>query len=141
VWAVTTLAEGVAQPTKSGDKGIDGKVYFDDLEHKLRFAVVQVKGGAITPGMIRDFAHVIDREQAVMGYFITINAPTPGMYATAESAGMVTAPNKRLLPKLQILTLHELMAEGKRFDIPQGYTLKSSKRLLMRDFEQGKLGL
>ena len=141
VWAVTTLADGLAQPNKSGDKGIDGKVYFDDLEHKLRYAVVQVKGGAITPGMIRDFAHVIDREQALMGYFITINSPTAGMYETAEAAGMVTAPNGRLMPKLQILTLHELMAEGKRFDIPQGYTLKSSKRLLPRDFEQTKLGL
>ena len=141
VWAVTTLANGVAQPNKSGDRGIDGKVYFDDLDQKLRYAVVQVKGGALTPGMVRDFAHVIDREKAVMGYFITLDTPTAGMYRTAEDAGMVTGPSGRLMPKLQILTVHELMHEGKHFDAPQGYTLKSGKRLLTRDHEQIPLGL
>ncbi len=125
VWAVTALANGIAQPEKSGDRGIDGKVYFDDLERKLCYAVVQVKGGKLTPSYIRDFAHVIEREKAVMGYFICIETPTPGIYQTAEDAGMVTAPSGRLIPRLQIRTVHELMHDGKAFDFPQGYTLRS----------------
>jgi DNA modification methylase len=141
VWAVATLANGVAQPNKSGDHGIDGKVYFDDLENKLRYAVVQVKGGALTPGLIRDFAHVVGHENAVMGYFICLETPTRGMYQTAEEAGMVTAPSGRLIPKLQIRTVHELMHEGKAFDAPKGYTLKSGKRMLVRAHEQATLGL
>jgi site-specific DNA-methyltransferase (adenine-specific) len=141
VWAVTTLANGVAQPNKSGDHGIDGKVYFDDLENKLRYAVVQVKGGGLTPGLIRDFAHVVGHENAVMGYFICMETPTRGMYQTAEEAGMVTAPSGRLIPKLQIRTVHELMHEGKAFDAPKGYTLKSGKRMLVRAHEQPSLGI
>ena len=60
IWAVG-LANGVPQPGKGGDKGIDGKVYFQDLEGNLQCAVCQVKGGHLTPSLIRDFSHVIER--------------------------------------------------------------------------------
>ena len=134
VWAVSLVA-GVPQPEKSGDRGIDGKVYFQDLEGDLQFAVVQVKGGHLNPSMIRDFAHVIDREKAAMGYFISLETPTKGMRNAAEEIGFFVSPSGRKIPKLQMRTVKELVEELKEFDFPKGYSLKSSGRRLLRKSE------
>ena len=139
IWAVG-LVSGVPQPEKSGDKGIDGKVYFQDLEGSLQCAVCQVKGGHLTPGHIRDFAHVIEREKAAMGYFICLETPTKGMYNEAEEIGFFDSPSGRKIPKLQIRTIKELIEKGNDFDFPKGYSLKSaSGKRLTREKEQGKL--
>jgi site-specific DNA-methyltransferase (adenine-specific) len=131
-WAVG-LAAGIPQPEKSGDKGVDGMVYFQDLDGKLQWAVIQVKGGHLVPAMIRDFAHVIERDKAAMGFFICLETPTKGMYQAAEETGFFTAPSgKRKIPKLQIRTVKEILNEGKEFDLPKGYSLKSGSRPLQR---------
>ena len=137
IWAVSLVA-GVPQPEKSGDKGVDGKVYFMDLEGKLHFAVVQVKGGHLTPGVLRDFAHVIGRDRAAMGFFICLATPTKGMYHEADELGFFESPSGRKIPKLQIRTIKELL-EGKEFDFPKGYSLKSAGRKLIRDGEQTQM--
>ncbi|MCX6376343.1 MAG: site-specific DNA-methyltransferase, partial [Armatimonadetes bacterium] len=120
--------------------GVDGKVYFMDLEEKLRFAVVQVKGGHLTPGVLRDFAHVIERDRAAMGFFICLATPTKGMYREAEELGFFESPSGRKIPKLQIRTIKELL-EGKEFDFPKGYSLKSGGKKLAREGEQVELDL
>jgi len=141
IWAVG-LAQGVPQPDKVGDKGIDGKVYFQDLQGKLQCAVCQVKGGHLTPSAIRDFSHVIEREKAAMGFFICLETPTKGMYTEADEIGFFSAPSGRKIPKLQIRTIKELLEENKEFDFPQGYTLKSgSGKRLTREGEQVALEL
>jgi len=141
IWAVG-LAQGLPQPGKVGDKGVDGKVYFQDLESKLQYAVCQVKGGHLTPSAIRDFSHVIEREKAAMGFFICLETPTRGMYNEADEIGFFIAPSGRKIPKLQIRTIKELLEDGKEFDFPQGYSLKSgSGRRLTKDADQGKLGI
>lgn len=138
IWAVG-LAEGVPQPDKVGDRGVDGKVYFHDQEGKLQWAVCQVKGGHLTPSLIRDFAHVIEREKAAMGFFICLEKPTKGMYNEAEELGFFTI-GRRKIPKLQIRTIKELLEESKEFERPEGYLLKSgSGKKLVREREQGKL--
>jgi len=136
IWAVG-LTSGIPQPEKSGDRGVDGKVYFQDLEGNLQYAVVQVKGGHLTPSLIRDFAHVIEREKAAMGFFISLEKPTRGMYAEAEEIGFFIAPSGRKIPKLQLRTIPELLDEDKSFDFPQGYSLKSaSGKRLKRDTQR-----
>ena len=139
-WAVMYV-DGVPQPDKSGDRGIDGKVYFQDLESNLQCAVCQVKGGHLTPSLIRDFSHVIEREKAAIGYFICLEKPTKGMYNEAEEIGFFTV-GRRKIPKLQVRTIKELLEEGKQFERPEGYALKSaSGNRLTRDKEQRKLEL
>ena len=139
IWAVG-LANGVPQPGKSGDKGIDGKVYFQDLEGNLQCAVCQVKGGHLTTGAIDAFAHVIEREKAAMGFFICLEAPTKGMCSRAEEIGFFDSPSGRKIPKFQIRTIRELLDKGNDFDFPIGYSLKSaSGKRLTREKEQGKL--
>lgn len=139
IWAVGLVA-GVPQPEKSGDKGVDGKVYFMDLQGKLQWAVVQVKGGHLTPSLVRDFEAVIGRDKACMGFFICLATPTPGMYGEADELGFFASPSGRKIPKLQIRTIKELL-EGKEFDFPKGYSLRSSTgKKLVREGEQTDLG-
>jgi site-specific DNA-methyltransferase (adenine-specific) len=141
IWAVG-LVQGVPQPEKSADKGVDGKVYFQDLKSDLQWAVVQVKGGHLHAGMIRDFARVIDRDKAALGFLITLETPTKGMHQEAEALGFVAAPSGRKIPRLQIRTIKELLEEGKEFDFPKGYSLKSGPlKRLPRESEQPTLGL
>lgn len=139
IWAVG-LVMGVPQSEKSGDKGVDGKVYFMDLEGKLQWAVCQVKGGHLTPGVLRDFAHVIERDKAAMGFFICLETPTKGMYQEAEELGFFDSPSGRKIPKLQLRTIKELL-EGKEFDFPKGYSLKSAGKRLIRIGEQREMDL
>ena len=47
----------------------------------------------------------------------------------------------RKIPRLQLRTIHELLDEGKAFDFPQGYSLKSGGKRVGRVGEQGKLEL
>jgi len=141
IWAVTRV-QGVPQPDKVADKGVDGKVYFQDLKENLQWAVVQVKGGHVNPAMVRDFAHVIERDKAAMGFLITLETPTKGMYQAADEAGFFTAPSGRKIPRLQIRTIKELLEERKEFDFPKGYSLKSGPpKRLPRASEQPALGM
>jgi len=141
VWAVG-LVQGVPQPDKVGDRGVDGKVYFQDLEKNLQYTVVQVKGGHLTPGLIRDFAHVIEREKAALGFFISLEQPTRGMYAEADELGFFTAPSGRKIPRMQLRTVKELLDEEKVFDFPVGYQIKSGNgKPVGRVHEQAKLAL
>lgn len=139
LWAVS-LVEGVPQPGKSGDRGIDGKVYFGDEKRENRCAVCQVKGGHLTASLIRDFSHVIEREKAAMGFFICLETPTRGMYQEAEELGVFKAPSGRKIQKLQIRTIKELL-EGKEFDFPQGWSVRSGSRRILRKGEQRDMDL
>ena len=78
-WAVTRLP-GFAPNTKQrGDGGIDGRATLalrpDDARSRL--ALAQVKGGKFAATYLRDFQHVIDREKAAVGCFVTLDPGTP----------------------------------------------------------------
>lgn len=139
MWAVRKIG-GVPQPGKSSDKGVDGKVYFQDQSEKLQFAVCQVKGGHLNPSAVRDFGHVAQRDKAAMGFFICLETPSKGMYREAEELGFFESPSGRAIPRLQIRTIKELI-DGKEFDYPKGYSLKSGGKRLAREGEQAELGL
>lgn len=64
------------------------------------------------------------------------------MYQRAEELGFFDSPSGRKIPKLQIRTIKELL-EGKEFDFPKGYSLRSSGagKKLVREGEQGELGI
>ena len=72
-WAVTRLP-GVAPNQKQvGDKGIDGRGQFLDSSNAKQILIVQVKGGKFNLTDLRDFLHVIEREQAALGVYITLD--------------------------------------------------------------------
>ncbi len=72
-WAVSLVnAVPFAGKKKGADSGIDGLIYFKPEGKTTEKAIVSVKGGEnINVAMIRDLAHVVDREKAKIGVFIT----------------------------------------------------------------------
>ena len=90
-WAVTRLP-GFAPNTKQvGDGGIDGRATLaaqpDDADSRL--ALAQVKGGKFSASYFRDFRHVIDRDRAALGCFITLVPPPSKSRADAKLEGRV----------------------------------------------------
>jgi site-specific DNA-methyltransferase (adenine-specific) len=80
-------------------------------------AIVSVKGGGnVGVPMIRDLGHVVEREKAKIGIFITLADPTGPMRTEAIKAGYYETPYGKFA-KLQILTIAELFA-GKKPHIP-----------------------
>lgn len=95
---------------RGADRGIDGVIIYQTAREEYGRAIVSVKGGRhVNPGMIRDLARVVDREQAQAGVFICLNPPTKEMKAEAFSAGRVQLPGGDR-PKIQIVTVVELVA-------------------------------
>ena len=120
MWAVS-LVQGEPMEKKGGDKGIDGRIPVLDPTGKINWAVIQVKGGNLTPSLIRDFGHVIGREKALFGLFICLNEPTKQMRTEAETLGAVKGFGTREIQRLQILTIKDLLELKKRPDLPEGY--------------------
>jgi len=76
-----------------------------------------VKGGDnIGVTMVRDLGHVIDREKAKVGVFITLTEPTKPMEIEAVKAGYYVTEHGKF-PKIQILTIADLFA-GKKPQLP-----------------------
>ncbi|HEY0004266.1 MAG TPA: DNA methyltransferase [Pyrinomonadaceae bacterium] len=117
-WACSLVNANPYQGKKKGaDTGIDGLIYFQDDQseiHKHRSLpkkiVVSVKGGEnVSVPMIRDLGHVVEREGAEIGLFITLTEPTRPMLKEAVKAGYYTSPTGADFPKIQILTIKGLL--------------------------------
>ncbi len=106
-----------ARPSNRGrrgaDSGIDGYInFFDDNGGKAKRVIVQVKSGHVSVSQVRDLKGVLERENADIGLFITLNPPTRPMMVEAASAGLYVPqcyPNHQY-PRLQILTIEELLS-------------------------------
>jgi DNA modification methylase len=122
-WAVSLVnAVPFGGKKKGADTGIDGLIYFYDFDPKGKVLtekiIVSVKGGDnVGVGMIRDLAHVVAREKARMGLFITLAEPTDPMRKEALKEGYCETSSGGKFLKLQIATIEQLLA-GKRADLP-----------------------
>lgn len=102
---------GSKQGKKGSDQGIDGAITFlDDLTGKAKRILVQVKSGKVKAADIRDLRGVIERENAAIGAFITLEPPTADMTTEAVKAGFYQSPFGHVYPKLQILTIDALLS-------------------------------
>ena len=117
-WAVSLInAVPYGGQKKGADTGIDGHIYFKPDGKTTEKAIVSVKGGEhVNVAMIRDLGHVIDREKAKIGVFITLAEPTAPMRTEAVKAGLYDTGYAKV-PKMQIITIRELF-EGKKPSIP-----------------------
>lgn len=130
-WACAAIGAQPWQGKKKGaDSGIDGVIYFHEDKKTTAKAIVSVKGGeSVSVAMVRDLAHVVERERAAIGVFLTLAAPTSAMKKEAVSAGFYTSPlTGRAFPKIQIVTVEGLLAgtEAPQYPDPgtQGLTFK-----------------
>jgi hypothetical protein len=71
---------------KGADSGIDGLIYFKPEGKTTEKAIVSVKGGEnVNVAIVRDLGHVVDREKAKIGVFITLADSTgPMAYRSGE---------------------------------------------------------
>ena len=102
-WALGLVDARPAQDKRRGaDSGIDGYVnFFDDNSGKAKRVIVQVKSGHVSVAQVRDLKGVLDRENAQIGVFITLNPPTRPMTQEAASTGFYVPdhfPNLRFPP-------------------------------------------
>ena len=117
-WSVSLVnAVPFGGKKKGADSGIDGFIYFKPEGKTTEKAIVSVKGGEnVNVAMVRDLAHVVDREKAKIGVFITLADSTGPMRTEAVKAGFYETLYGKY-PKIQILTIRELF-EGKQPNIP-----------------------
>lgn len=127
---------------KGADRGIDGVINFIDAgDTKPKRVIVQVKSGKVSSRDIRDLRGTLDREKAAIGLFLSLDNPTSDMITEAATAGFYDSPGwGRVYPRLQILTLGDLL-RGKGPDMPPEWgTLKQAPRSARKsDVEQGTL--
>jgi DNA modification methylase len=114
-WAVE-LAGGFCSVRRSGDRGVDGRIYYE-TSTGLRSMVISVKGGHLSPAYIRELRGTMERENnAELGGFICLEKPTKGMWRDVAEAGVYTYMGKPY-DRLQIRTIGDLL-DGKAFDTP-----------------------
>ena len=139
-WFITALG---GQPFKSsggGDSGIDGFMYFRDINGESHSIIISVKGGGYGPGAVRDLKGVIERENAEMGILLALENPSKQTIAEAASAGRYQMPEvSRTYPKIQIFTVEDYF-KGIRPDLPDtSETLKRAKREIRESEKPRKL--
>lgn len=134
-WACSLVGAQPYQGKKKGaDGGIDGLIYFNDDGKMPKKIVVSVKGGEnVNVAMVRDLAHVVEREKAEIGLFVTLAEATRPMREEAVKTGFYESPvTGAAFPKVQILTVAGLMAGTERAQYPDlsagGVTFKKAKR-------------
>ena len=121
-WALGLVSARPANRGRTGaDAGIDGYInFFDDNSGRAKRIIVQVKSGRVGRDMIATLKGDMARENAEMGVFITLEAPTRPMSQEALSTGIYTPehyPNHRY-PRLQILTIEDLLS-GAQAEYPR----------------------
>ena len=83
--------QGQGEGKKGSDKGIDGVITFiDDATGKPKRALVQVKSGHVKAGDLRDLRGTLERENAALGVFVTLDAPSDAMKKEAVAAGILS---------------------------------------------------
>jgi site-specific DNA-methyltransferase (adenine-specific) len=141
-WAVGLIQGRPAQDKKKGkDFGIDGNLYFfDDSTNIAKRVIISVKSGNIKSGDVRDLKGVLEREKAELGAFITLKRPTKDMTKEALSSGYYESEHFGKFPKIQILTIEELL-RGEKLKYPAGtsQTFKKAIRQSKDELKQTEL--
>ena len=145
-WALSLIG---AKPTggkpgsrkgqKGADRGVDGIINFFEEDNKGKpkaaTVVVQVKSGRVSSRDIRDLKGAVERENAAIGIFITLENPTQAMLKESLTAGYYESPARQdqRYRKVQILTIGDLLG-GATVDIPGHFVgLKRATRFTSSD--------
>jgi hypothetical protein len=104
--------------------------------------IVQVKSGHVKSGDISELLGTVERERAAMGVFITLEAPTKDMRSHAVHAGFYHLPGwNRDFPKIQILTIEELLNGAAVKMPPSTMTFKQAQREKRSSAKQEEMDL
>lgn len=123
---ITTFIDGVPWRggRKGADGGIDGLINFDgydmDADKPVSTkAIISVKGGANKGvGFVSELVETIARENAAVGVLVMAALPTREMEKRAAAAGFYDLGPYGRYARIQILTLAEIIQQGKRPHLP-----------------------
>jgi DNA modification methylase len=114
-WVVERI--GGFPTKKTGDKGIDGRMYFE-TRGGLKAMVLSVKGGKLRPTDVRDLRGVLaDEPETEMAGFLSIQEPSKAMREAASLAGQYEYAGV-LYDRIQFLTVKEILEEKREFHTP-----------------------
>jgi hypothetical protein len=87
---------------------------------------------------------VVEREEAAIGVFVTLEEPSKDMVTEAVSAGFYHSNLwQKDYPRVQILTIEDLL-DGKGIDMPPysaSQTFKKAEKVRKSTGKQGELGI
>ena len=131
-WAVLTYTNNraIINEKKGGDGGIDGRAYFKTGKTDNAKIIFQVKSGGVKRNDIACLRGDMEREQAALGVLITLEEPTRPMINEAKGAGQFKHEDMgRSYDKISIITIKEIVEDGKRLEIPMSLeVLKAAQR-------------
>ena len=106
---------------------------------KPKRIIVQVKSGHVNRGMIATLKGDMEREEAEIGVFITLQPPTEPMRQEALSAGVYTPEHfpDQQCPRLQILTIDDLFSD-RQVAYPRGGAPATFRQAPRRRRSQGR---
>lgn len=144
-WALGLCGARPTEQRKGSDKGIDGRLYFHDegASGPTKQIIFSVKAGHASSGHVRDLVGVLERENAQIGILISLHEPTRDMRKEAASSGFYASPWGTRHPRVQLLTVSELLA-GRQLDYPPtgaNVTLKKAPRARGQEKGQHLLNL
>jgi DNA modification methylase len=134
-WMILTYSNNraVINDKKGGDGGIDGTAFIVDYNDKneqiFEQAIFSVKSNkTLSPSVIRELYGTVEREKAVMGFFLTLY-PMPNLVKEAEKYG--NYQNKMFghtYPKITVVSVQDIL-EGKKMYLPTSVeVLKKAER-------------
>lgn len=130
-----------ARPTggikKGKDWGVDGRRYFSVGKHTGSI-VYSVKSGHVSSRDVRDLRGTIEREDAAIGVLISLHPLTKDMKEEAAKGGTYEPPSLdgETFPRIQVLTVEELMGGQKKVQWPKYFKDATFKRTVGRKQEQ-----
>lgn len=122
-WVVERIG-GFPMQKKTADRGIDGRVYFE-TRGALEEVILSVKGGKLRPTDVRDLRGVMEREGSAMAGFLSLQEPSKKMREEAADAG-VYEYGGLIYPRMQLLTVREILEEKREFHMPTRINSKVS---------------
>ena len=134
--------DGTAKSAKKGpDKGVDGIIPFLDDKKNAYQVILQVKSGKVGSRDVRDLLGTLEREKATIGVLITLEPPTKDMITEAVSAGFYKPTWWEACPRLQILTIEQLL-HGAQVQMPPPHgAFKQAPKVQQDHGLQPQLGL
>ena len=126
---------------KGADGGIDGIISFSDASG-VQSVIVSVKSGGVQAKDVRELNHVVEREQAAIGVLVTLEDPSKPMRDEAAQIGSWHSElYDKSYPKLQIITVREIIEEGRMPDLPPliAEQYRKADRIQKKAGEQGEL--
>ncbi len=117
---------------KGGDGGIDGIAYLLDTDEKgketYKKIIFSVKSSkTLNPSVIRDLAGTLEREQAAVGYLLTLY-PMPNLEKEATKYGNYESKLfQRTVQKIQVIDA-QMLFDGELLSLPTVDVLRTAER-------------